>query len=820
MLENYIENNFVLRTPLLPFSEVNSFLVNFDEEELVKKFEKENLMHALFIASPVLFSEVQKASDRNKFNEKILSSLLKYYIRSSTRCTPFGLFAGLSVGRVLDSDNSFKISSKFITSFRLNMDYLTNIYISLSKDEELIPQLTYFANSSISKVGKKLRYVETYIENNVQLYRLVKIDNNSVLSKILKYAHTGISFRDCIGMMEKMNLERDVSINYLKELIESQVLISELYPNITGEKYQEVLFKKLSSFNKYRNIFYEISSLLNSNLPPIELANLMKDKLSKYFQITINQNAFLHVDSYRDPIDLVISKSIVDRIKDASFVVSCLNSYNDSSIYLERFKKAFYERYEEAEVPLLEVLDTDIGLSYVNSIVGFPNHINMNNINDNNEQAKFKLNLYTRALRENLTEISVTDEDIRVLKGFKEESSPLPDSVVFRGEIFQNQNNTIQLIWRGLFNNATAALGRFGHLSDSIKNLCRDITKLEEAVQPDKIFAEIAHNSEGVVGNILIRPHYRQYEIPYLSQSTLPAQNQIWVDELMISIKDGRFVLRSKKLNKVIVPRMANAHNYARTALPVYHFLCDLQFDSIRAYLGWDWGPLEGVSFLPRVLYKDFILSEATWNVNTEELNQMRMLSSEDKIARFFDFKLKYKIDNLVFLINGEDRLLLNLKLPICLDILLNAAKNTEQLKLTECLCNNESMIVEDELGNGYTNELLIPFNKVNSDYSISNRNIINESKMHSFNPIQRKFAPFSEWVYFKIYSGPKAINTILIDNIFFLTSKLLNGNIISKWFFIRYADPHNHLRIRFRLKSGSEHNQLYGKHPLKYIFC
>lgn len=417
--------------------------------------------------------------------------------------------------------------------------------------------------------------------------------------------------------------------------------------------------------------------------------------------------------------------------------------------------------------------------------------------------AKFRFDLYVKAQKQNLHQIAITDEDV---KAFKTPIHPMPDTFAFMGELLKD-GDTTKIVWGGISSNATILPGRFGHLDESIKNLCINLAQQEEALQPDKVFAEIVHISEGRLGNILTRPHYRKYEIPYLAMSTLPIENQIQVNDLMVSVKNNRLVLRSKRLNKEILPRMANAHNYSAMGLPIYHFLCDLQYQGIKGHIAWSWGFLGNETFLPRVTYINHILHPAYWNIPSSKLKPLLKLKPEEQTLKFTEIKNELQLPEKAYLSEGDNELLLDFNNPLCIEIFLDATKKNNQIKLTECLFTTDNLIVKDENGNGYTNEIIIPFVRKPSQE-------IDKSKTVSIKTINhirtlRNFEPFSEWVYLKIYTGTKTADKILIQQIDKITKKLNKNGVIKKWFFIRYSDPKNHLRIRFQLSSSLSFNEL-----------
>lgn len=64
---------------------------------------------------------------------------------------------------------------------------------------------------------------------------------------------------------------------------------------------------------------------------------------------------------------------------------------------------------------------------------------------------------------------------------------------------------------------------------------------------------------------------------------------------------------------------------------------------------------------------------------------------------------------------------------------------------------------------------------------------------------IDRSLIPGDEWLYYKVYTGPKTADAILVNGIRPVAQQLLRDKIIDQWFFIRYSDPKNHLRVRFK---------------------
>jgi len=64
-----------------------------------------------------------------------------------------------------------------------------------------------------------------------------------------------------------------------------------------------------------------------------------------------------------------------------------------------------------------------------------------------------------------------------------------------------------------------------------------------------------------------------------------------------------------------------------------------------------------------------------------------------------------------------------------------------------------------------------------------------------------KTFIPGSEWLYLKLYTGTKTADAILKNYLSGYVREMMENGVVDKWFFIRYADPDFHIRLRLHLK-------------------
>lgn len=710
---------YVVRTPL--FSR-RSFQEEADKKafsdiELKEICSNVIFQEAIYLASSNLHTELKNWLGSEKElsssqHQKLKNTILKYYTRMSTRCTPFGLFSGVGLGKFnqeeAENNNLSDSCHSQIRDTKLDMHLLVSLAKIFEKNPDIRSQLLYFPNNSIYKIGKKIRYIEYEYKNGKRDYIISSAPLSEELSQILDFSKRGKTVSQIAEILTGNEISNEEAKEFTEELIVNQVLVSELEPNVSGCDYLDILISVLKKIEAktevqiLKNIKEKLNQLdLHFGNPAFlysEIEDLIKSLITDYEQKYLFQTDLYFKDEF------TISTHWKKEIKKSLSFLNKITLQSQDTPF-EHFKKAFYERFETQEMPLSYVLDTEIGIGYLQNKNGKGIHTYLEDLKFPHSQKKQNLNIqltpFQKILNEKLQEallenqfiITLHDDDIR---DFEERWYDLPDTLSVMAEIvFENNNEKLCL---GSVGGSSAAnlLGRFCSEKSSLQKLTEKITKKEEMLRQiqhvdNEILAEIIHLPEARIGNIIKRPTLRKYEIPYLAASVLPEENQIFVDDLYISLKNDRIVLRSQKLNKEIKPYLTNAHNYHHNALPVYHFLCDLNSQNTRTGLYFNWGNLSQIyKFLPRVEYKNIILSKAQWNITEKEIASLESLlnSKNEFLSQMEIWRSKRQIPQWIQWVKSDNTLTMSLENYDMAKLFLQTIKSEKSIMIEEFLYN------------------------------------------------------------------------------------------------------------------------------------
>ncbi|MGE5745230.1 MAG: thiopeptide-type bacteriocin biosynthesis protein [Gemmatimonadota bacterium] len=305
------------------------------------------------------------------------------------------------------------------------------------------------------------------------------------------------------------------------------------------------------------------------------------------------------------------------------------------------------------------------------------------------------------------------------------------------------------------------------------------------------MFAEIVHLPEGRVGNILCRPVLREHEIPYLGRSGARPNHQLPVTDLLVSVQDERIVLRSRRLGRQVLPRLTTAHDYSWRSLGLYRFLCTLQHQDVVASLAWDWGPLAEAPFLPRVVSGRLVLARARWRLTEHDIQAISRAGDVTQFATVQIWRAERQLPRYVALADYDNELVSDLDNVLSVAALAHQLRGRRSATLVEMFPGPHELWVTGPEGH-FVSEFVVPFIRTTPAAQPVRPRIIPVNST----PVRRRFPPGSDWLYIKLYTGTATADVVL-DQLADPVLAVLASGTADRWFFLRYADPDWHLRLR-----------------------
>ncbi len=834
---------FVLRTPLLPFEEMAAWSEGLeaigslgDPQDLEAALERDrarlrarlleavtrpDVREAIFVASPSLDEslELWQKEPNSKQGRKLEPTVVSYFSRAAARATPFGLFAGCTTGTV-DAQTRLHLQARerYQRHSRLDMDYLWALAEAVERDPQLRKILVYEPNSSLYEAAGRLRLAEARPGDNGRSYHLVAVDKSPYLTAALERAEGGAPLGAIAEVLMDDEIGRAEAEEYVAELVDNQLLVSDARPLVTGDEPVHGLVANLLSHAETAQLGEQVDQA-RAALEAIDAEGLGASP-DRYRAVAEglgglpaqpDLSRLVQVDLVKPAQEATLGSRLLSEITRGIRILH-QQAPPPGADGLSRFSEAFSERYQTREIPLVEALDEETGIGFERSnsplaeasplLAGLPFRGGDQVARRWTARDAWLLGKLSQALAEGAGEIALEASDLEALAS--QQHRPLPDAFYVTATVAAESDRAIaQGAFRVLLQYlggppGALLLGRFCHADPTLATFVHGHLQAEEARRPEQLFAEIVHLPDGRIGNILCRPVLRDYEIPYLGRSGAPADRQIAVTDLLVSVRDGRVVLRSRRLGREVVPRLTTAHNTDWRNLGVYRFLCALQFQDVDSALAWDWGPLLDAPFLPRVVSERLVLSRARWNVTEAELAALGQARGAEQFAAVQAWRAERRLPRYVALADRDHELVIDLDNVLSVAALAHQVRGRRQAVLVEMFPGPDALCVTGPEGR-FVHELVVPFVQVAPRRPEPG----NAASPATRSLVRRRFPPGSEWLYAKLYTGTGTADQVLDDLVGPLVRYSLASGAADAWFFIRYADPHWHLRLRLHGDPG-----------------
>lgn len=709
----------ILRVPALDYGEMCRML---EDKVLVDNFiRSEIFQEALFYASPDLYSELIKFLDgklNKKESDRLQDSVIKYLERMGTRCTPFASFAACGIVGVGEKCN-LVFSGAFKRHFRYDMQFLCLIADKLLKNDIGVYRgMRYMKNPTLFKVGGFCKYDSQSYSNGIQSY---SIKSTPILNAVLRMACRPIGYKHLEESVKKeFDIDSETFLDYVFKLGISGILVDDLTPSVVGFGY----FDKLYALSEYSNderiksyfkFLKDSLCKLNSKSGFAEKRAIFESIYSRSLELKlpINRKSVIQVDSTFFDSGLCFPSKLAE---DILGYISLYNKLTPKFVNarLQNFISRYERRYECQTMPLVEVLNSEVGIGYD----GVPVHkiplldellpIRRSVIGNMSQLyltpfQKILLNKLCEYGSSRHHELIITDEDLMHIPDNTVDDLPLSMAAMFK--IVGHENG--EFLIGGLHfagNSAINMLSRFCDSDERLSEFCKTLADKEQDVEGETILCEISHISQPRTGNVLLRPRMRDNVINYL---TAPSEciNEISLSDIFITVNKGRIVL-SLKDGRKIEPRLTNAHNFNGNTSSVYKFLCDMQSQGLRAGLSIGWGGLETiVKHLPRIRYKNLIISYERWTLDVKQFS----IGGKYDVFKFREYCNRIGMCRKLRFVEGDNTLYVDTEHDNSVRAFFSAIKKSETIIVEEFLPIDDKM---DYMGITPINECIVPLMK------------------------------------------------------------------------------------------------------------
>lgn len=782
---------FVMRAPLLPLEELDRLRTEPGHWRTL--IARADVREALHLASPGLLRRVA-AGD---LDDRVIASVTAYLTRMCTRSTPFGLFAGCALGTVGDT-TSLRVDGPegIARHSRPDTEVLATLVDRLVSDPQTQQAMTVEPNSSRYHAAGAMRLIESRLRDGRRAHHLVVIDEDAALRCALKAAAGGARVSLVVeAVTAATGVDDGDARDYVAALIEAKVLTPVAEPAVTGP---EPLTHVLAALNgpeyattaqALRQVSDDLAALDAAGIgnPPEAYAGAASTLLE--LAGSGDEARAVQVDLHRAGAHLTLGPDVLRSLTDGVQLLHRV-SVGGEHPAMARFKADFAARYEDRAVPLMEALDEEMGIGFGRSTHPAADEsalLNGMDLGGNPVDGVFTtrdaglLDLLVRSRENGSASVELDADAVKRLES--PNRRPLPDAFAVNAHVL---GDGVEI--DGVYGPSGAELlGRFCHGDVGLRDAVRAHLRAEEALSPGVVFAELIHLPEGRVGNVLARPVLRDHELILLGRSGAPADRQIGVDELTVRLDGDRVVLYCPRLRAEVCPRLTTAHNPAWRGFGVYQFLAALGGDGVAAHLSWDWGALSGSPALPRVTSGHLVLSRARWRLSAAEIAGV---TGPGAAARWAQLTVVRGLPRELLIVDGDNRLYVD---TTCDALVAAAAK---------VLRGRPAAVLEEVLGIGadsaatgpqgrFAHELIVPFlqDRKSGSPAVQPR--------WTAPTVQRTFPPGSQWLYVKAYTGTASADRVLTGTVGPVLGQLRDTGVIEDWFFLRYADPEHHLRLR-----------------------
>jgi thiopeptide-type bacteriocin biosynthesis protein len=803
----------LVRTPLLPASAARSQVQGGPEPP-----RDDWAAVALAVGSPDLSAAISRrdaaphTAARGQRADRVASRQARFRIRMATRPTPYGLFAGVALGRWDDRTDLTLAAAPPHTRSRPDMEWLLGLIGDLEADDTIRRQLHLVRNPMLLDAAGRLSLPETVRVRAEESHgQDVSIRATDLARRAVQIARTPTAYAELVGALTGRGADRERVESMLEVMCRHEILLTDLGTAPTAGDPLGQLREQLAQSGAAPDVAARLDDLAVAleawdRLPAADRVAelpLLAARMAK-LRPTRSSACPVQVDMARTLDGETIHRSVASEAARAAELLLRISPHPSRLPHLRAYREAFLDRYgTERSVPLLELLDPVAGLG--------PPALGPETRPDRDQATRAERRdralhvLSARAQREGHRVAELDEAAIAELETW----TPAPETAPLSMELLvlvaarsaaAIDAGDFQLVVGPNLGVGTAGrhLSRFADLlgAPALRALS-DVAAAEAARDPERLRAELVYLPVGArAANVTVHPATRGAEIVLNAGAGVADDGVVAVDELVVSLDGDRLRVDWPARNTSVAAVAGHMLNLLH-APTVARFLLDLEADHHPVLSPFDWGPLAGSPFLPRVQSGRVVLAPAQWRLPPQPAPR----DARAFAAALTEWRRDWDVPRHVYLTVADNRLLLDLESDEAVSILGEEARREEAarhgLVLQEALPGLEDAWLEGATG-GHLVELVVPLVRRATAAAHSSDEPPRPAAPREATRGQRVRPPGSDWLYTKLYCAPAAQDDLLAGQVRELAQFAVRAGLTDRWFFIRYADPEPHLRIRF----------------------
>ncbi|GIH02231.1 hypothetical protein Rhe02_02980 [Rhizocola hellebori] len=814
----------MVRTPLLPVEAAMDLLTDRDAA-LDRLVAMPEVRRALLLSSPALFDAVERGPSRD---ERTRSALLRYLMRMATRPTPFGASAGVALVSFGKETTVQHAGESMRTRSRLDLEWLAGLIQSLEENPDVRRRLRLRTHPAAWRRGGRVVLAERAPRIGASREQ-VSVRATEVVLRTLEAASQPIVYADLVDRVSLTapGATSEQAAALIDALWRNTLLVSDLWPPLTCPDPASYLVERLDGISESGETAHRLRALVTAataldaggvdatvggHRQVVQMARALSPHAADRPLMTDSR-----ITLRGDRISAVVG---AEAARAASLLLS-MTPLPDGPSWLAAWRRAFVARYGmDRTVPVMEALDPATGIGPPPP--GSPVAQVSAGVAARREAAL--VHLAAGALAAGSVEVNLDETVLGQLRTWSPSSTAPPsvDVNVFVAatsaaaidsgdfEIVVGPNTGARRAGKGL--------GRFVTLLGAGG---RGLAERCAAVLPQgRLPVELVYLPSNVrSANVAVRPSLVRREICLAVAPGVADEQVIPIDQVQVAVRDGRLVLRWGAQDADL--HVVSSHMLNNLQAPAFcRFLADVGDDGVAQLAPFDWGTAARFPRLPRVRCGKTILRPAQWRITAHALNtELAAAEKRHFGTAFARWRATWSVPQHVYITAADNRLLVNLDDGAHVEILRREAsralRTANQLRLEEVYPPLDRAWLAGPKGH-YLAELTVPLVTEAPEPASAPEPALTVPKLPepgghtalrpALSATAYRQSPAGRWLCAHLLLPADAIDDAVAGQIGRFAESMRAAGHARSWFFVRYADPDSHLRLRFLGDSNKLH--------------